>query len=173
MQRKAKLDEISKEVHQGVQAGCGTTIARGRSGGLGGAQSGTDPIVPLLTSRRPLAQSVLGGSGTSRCSPSFLARPDASATGLSLFFPRPDLRPPFLLGFLHPSSGGSGKLLAFACGRVRRGGGLSGATGQHGAKFGNLRVDMPLLLLESKDRCGDDFRGELLLWHVSLSHHPR
>jgi hypothetical protein len=42
-----------------------------------------------------------------------------------------------------------------------------------GAKFGNLRVDMPLLLLESKDRCGDDFRGEPLYWHVSLSHHPR
>src|ERR1019366_5341794 len=102
MQRKGKLDEISKEVHQGVQAGCGTTIARGRSGGLGGAQSGTDPIVPLFTSRRPLAQSVLGGSGTSRCSPSFLARPDASATGLSLFFPRPDLRPPFPLSCGNP-----------------------------------------------------------------------
>ena len=85
----------------------------------------------------------------------------------------PDAGPPPLLRFSHPATSGSREFPALPGGRVRRGGGLSGATGQHGTKFGNLRVDMPLLFLESKDRCGDDFRGELLYWHVSLSHHPR
>src|ERR1035441_1831 len=73
----------------------------------------------------------------------------------------------------HAATSGSREFPALAGGRFRPGGGLTGATGQHGTKFGNLGVDMPLLFLESKDRCGDDFRGELLYWHVSLSHHPR
>src|ERR1035441_2138350 len=49
MQRKGKLDGIAKEVHQGVQTGCGATNACGGTGGLGGAQSGSEPpgTVPL------------------------------------------------------------------------------------------------------------------------------
>src|ERR1039458_9904148 len=40
----------------------------------------------------------------------------------------PDLRPPTLLGFLHPFSSGSGEFAAFAGGHFRRGGGFGGAT---------------------------------------------
>src|ERR1039457_7433741 len=53
-----------------------------------------------------------------------------------------DAGPSPLLRLPHAATSGSGEFPALPGGRVRRGGGLSGATGQHGAKFGNLRVDM-------------------------------
>src|ERR1035438_4431702 len=122
-------------------------------------------VCPLL--RPPAPQSILDCFSASRTEFSFGLRCYRLGWRCRFRFSL-DLGPSPLLSFLHAPSSGSREFPALGCGHFRRGGGLTGATGQHGAKFGNLRVDIPLLLLESKDRCGDDFRAEFLYWHVSL-----
>src|ERR1035437_4760583 len=42
-----------------------------------------------------------------------------------------------------------------------------------GIALTNLSPMLTMVMPLSKDRCGDDFRGEPLYWHVNLSHHPR
>src|ERR1017187_7547679 len=73
----------------------------------------------------------------------------------------PDLGPSKLLGFLHPSSSGSGEFPAFALGEFRLGcGWLGGTTGKHGSEFCNLCVDTQLLLFKADDGGVDYFIRE-------------
>jgi hypothetical protein len=66
-------------------------------------------------------------------------------------------------------SGGSTQFSSFAFWSFRRSGCLGTATGEHSPEFGNLRVDVSLLFLETENGGVDDLRGEVASGHLSYS----
>jgi hypothetical protein len=77
------------------------------------------------------------------------------------------LCPPCFLSQCHLSPYGSAEFLALSRSGFGWWGVLSGITGQHRPKFGDLIVNPALLRLEAFDGSGDDFLGEFW-WHCGF-----
>jgi uncharacterized spore protein YtfJ len=64
---------------------------------------------------------------------------------------------------------GRAELFALSWSGLWGGRSLSGATSEHGLEFGNLSVDLSLLVLESYDGGFNDIAVQFRYWHVFLS----
>jgi hypothetical protein len=76
--------------------------------------------------------------------------------------------PTFPLCITDALSSGSTQFSSFAFWNFRRSGWLGRATWEHGPEFGNLRVDVSLLFLETENGRANDFGSEFCRHVFSL-----